>query len=159
MGSISIKESQNKERLITAMDGTVKGEAIMQAFHNSEFEKHNTEAKEKWGQIPAYREYEAKTKDYSKEKWDALAQGMDQILAAFARCMETGEMPDSAGAQALVKTLQTHITEHYYLCTKEMLSGLGQMYVADERFKNNIDQHGAGTAQFICDGINAYCQQ
>lgn len=28
--------------------------------------------------------------------------------------------------------------------------------IADEHFKNNIDRHGNGTAQFMSDGIKAY---
>jgi hypothetical protein len=37
--------------------------------------------------------------------------------------------------------------------------GLGQMYIADERFKNNIDKHASGTAAFICEAIEVYCQK
>ena len=55
--------------------------------------------------------------------------------------------------QNLVKLLQDHITENYYNCTDEILAGLGQMYVADVRFKNNIDKHGDGTAEFIREAI------
>ena len=115
-------------------------------------------AKEKWEQTPAYEEYERKTKGYPKDKWNSLADGMDSIMAEFALCMKKGDAPDSAAAQALVKTLQTHITENYYLCTNEILAGLGQMYVADERFKNNIDKHADGTAAFICNAIEVYCR-
>ena len=71
--------------------------------------------------------------------------------------MKKGEKPDSADAQELVKKLQNHITENYYRCTNEILAGLGQMYVADERFRNNIDKHAEGTAAFICEAIGAYC--
>lgn len=60
--------------------------------------------------------------------------------------------------QNLVYKLQNHIGENYYTCTKEFLSGLGQMYVADERFKSNIDKHADGTAQFISEAI-AICIQ
>lgn len=31
-----------------------------------------------------------------------------------------------------------------------------RMYVADERFKNNIDKHSDGTAAFVCDAIQVY---
>ncbi|MBP3572516.1 MAG: TipAS antibiotic-recognition domain-containing protein, partial [Clostridia bacterium] len=41
--------------------------------------------------------------------------------------------------------------------TNEILAGLGQMYVADERFMNNIDKHADGTASFICKAIAVYC--
>ena len=78
-------------------------------------------------------------------------------MKVFAWCMKRGSTPDSADAQALVKALQDYITENYYLCTKEILAGLGQMYVADERFQSNIDKHADGTAEFIRASINAYC--
>ncbi len=131
----------------------------MKAFENSNFEKQKAEAKEKWGQTPAYKEYETKTKGYSLSKWNHLTDGMNRIMAEFASSMEQGDTPDSARAQALVKALQTHITENYYLCTREILASLGQMYVADERFKSNIDQHAEGTAMFVCEAIASYCKK
>ena len=83
---------------------------------------------------------------------------MDTIMGAFAQCMTRGETPDSAQAQSLVKTLQDYITTHYYQCTNAILAGLGQMYTADERFRQNIDRHGEGTAQFVSDAIANYCK-
>ena len=154
-----ILKKERLERLISAIDDAMKGENIMRAFDNSEFEKHKAEAKEKWGETGAYKEYSEKTKGYSKDKWNELAGGMDEILARFAVCMKNGEEPDSAEAQELVKTLQAHITDNYYFCTNEILAGLGQMYVLDERFKDNIDKHGDGTAAFIRDAIGAYCRK
>ncbi len=150
-------KKERLERLISAIDGAVKGENVMKAFDNSEFEKYKAEAKEKWGNTDAYKEHSEKTKNYSAEKWNGLAEGMNDILAEFAVCMKNNETPDSAEAQELVKSLQNHITENYYLCTNDILAGLGQMYVADERFKNNIDKHAEGTAQFISDAIKTYC--
>lgn len=122
-----------------------------------EFEKYNAEAKEKWGGTDAYKEHSERTKDYSKKKWADLADGMDHIMAEFALCMKKGETPASAEAQSLVKMLQNHITDNYYQCTNEILAGLSQMYVADERFKSNIDKHADGTAEFVCDAIEVYC--
>ncbi len=150
-------KKERLEKLILAIDGAVKGENIMKAFDNSEFEKYKAEAKEKWGKTNAYREHEEKTKTYSKQKWNDLADGMDNIMAEFAAYKRDGETPDSAVVQNLVKMLQNHITENYYLCTNEILAGLGQMYVLDERFKDNIDKHADGTAEFICDAIEVYC--
>jgi len=131
----------------------------MAAFDNSEFETYQAEAKEKWGSTEAYKEHAERTRNYSKQKWSDLAEGMDHIMAEFAACMRTVETPASAEAQTLVKKLQNHITENYYLCTDEILAGLGQMYAADERFKNNIDKHADGTAAFICKAIEAYCKK
>ena len=152
-----ILKKERLERLISAIDSAVKGENVMKAFDNSEFEKHKAEAREKWGKTDAYKEHAEKTKNYTKQNWNDLAAGMDQIMAEFALCMKNGEAFDSAEAQRLVKTLQTHITENYYHCTNEILAGLGQMYVADERFRSNIDRHGDGTAAFICEATEIYC--
>ena len=152
-------KKERLERLISAIDGAVKGENVMSAFDNSEFEKHKLEVKEKWGATSAYKEYAERTKNYSKERWNDLVEGMDHIMAEFALCMRKDKSPDSTEAQNLVIMLQNYITENYYLCTNEILAGLGQMYVADERFKNNIDKHADGTATFICEAIAVYCSK
>ncbi len=152
-----ILKKERLERLISAVDDAMKGENVMSAFDNSEFEKYKAEAKEKWGTTDAYKEHAEKTKEYSKDKWNTLVEEMNDIFAEFAACRKSGEGPDSAEAQSLVKKLQNHITENYYRCTNEILAGLGQMYVMDERFKNNIDKHGAGTAEFVSEAIKVYC--
>ena len=73
--------------------------------------------------------------------------------------LQSGAEPDSPEAQALVKKLQGYITDHYYTCTDEILAGLGQMYVADERFKENIDKYADGTAEFVSEVIKMYTKR
>ena len=150
-------KKERLERLISAIDDAVKGDNVMNAFDNSEFEKYKGEAQEKWGNTDAYKEHSEKTKGYSKDKWNDLAGEMNDIMAEFSVCMKNGATPDSDEAQNLVKRLQNHITENYYLCTNEILAGLGQMYVADERFRKTIDKHLIGTADFISEAIKVYC--
>ena len=154
-----ILKKERLERLISAIDGAVKGENIMKAFDNSAFEKYKAEAQEKWGETEAYKEHTEKTKHYSKDKWSGLAEEMNAIFAEFAACMKNSEAPDSTLVQELVKKLQNHISENYYLCTDEILAGLGQMYVADERFAKNIDTCAEGTAQFVAEAISAFCKK
>jgi hypothetical protein len=83
---------------------------------------------------------------------------MMAIFAEFAARKDNGASADSAEAQALVAKLQTHVTANYYTCTEEILAGLGKMYVADERFKKNIDKYGEGTAAFASYAIDVFCQ-
>lgn len=154
--NLLILKKERLERLISAIDSAVKGKNIMKAFDNSEFEKYKAEAEERWGKTDAYSEYNEKSKGYTEDKYTSLAEGMNEILAEFAICLKSGAEPDSNEAQNLVKLLQNHITENYYTCTKEILAGLGKMYVADERFRNNIDKHAEGTAQFISEAIDIY---
>ena len=120
---------------------------------------YKTEALRYWGATDVYREHEQKTKNYTKEKWAEANGGLMAIFAEFASCKDSGASADSAEAQALVSKLQAHITETYYTCTDEILAGLGKMYVADERFKKNIDKYGEGTAEFAAEAIEIYCQK
>ena len=120
---------------------------------------YKTEARERWGNTDAYREHEQKTKNYTKEKWTEANDGLMAIFAEFATLKNSGASADSAEAQALVAGLQAHITESYYTCTDEILAGLGKMYVADERFKKNIDKYGEGTAEFASEGIRIYVEK
>ena len=121
--------------------------------------KYSTEARERWGDTSAYREHEEKTKHYTKGKWAEANDGLMAIFAEFAVCKQNGAEADSAEAQALVAKLQAHITENYYTCTDEILAGLGKMYIADERFKKNIDKYGEGTAEFASEAIEVYCRK
>ena len=120
---------------------------------------YETEARERWGNTDAYREHKQKTKNYTKEKWDEANAGMMAIFAEFAACKANGTSADSSEAQTLVAKLQAHITANYYTCTDEILAGLGKMYVADERFKKNIDKYGEGTAEFAATAIEVYCRK
>ena len=120
---------------------------------------YETEARERYGNTDAYREHEQKTKNYTKEKWAEANEGLMAIFGEFAVCKDSGASADSDEAQALVSKLQAHITANYYTCTDEILTGLGKMYVADERFKKNIDKYGEGTAEFVAGAIEAYCRK
>ena len=81
------------------------------------------------------------------------------IFAEFSVCKQSGAEVDSNEAQAFVAEFQAHITENYYTCTNEILAGLGKMYVADERFKKNIDKYGEGTTEFASEAIAVFCQK
>lgn len=116
-------------------------------------DKFRDEARSRWGGTPAYAEYSERTKNASKEQQAAAAAGLDAIMGRFALCMESGASASSDEARSLVRELQAFITEHYYTCTDEILSGLGEMYSADERFRKNIDRHAPGTAGFISRAI------
>ena len=149
------------ERLIAALEQAEKGEITMSAFDNSEYEnarqQYEDEAKQRWGGTNAYKESRVKTAGYSKDKWNDVLGGLNGVFAEFAACRNGGDSADSATAQRLVKKLQEYITANFYHCTDDILAGLGQMYVCDERFKKNIDNHGEGTAEFVSKAIKIYC--
>ena len=117
---------------------------------------YETEVRERWGNTDAYREHEKKTKNYTKEKWAEINDGLMSIFAEFAECKKAGLAPNVPEVQSLVGKLQDFITKNYYTCTNDILAGLGQMYVADERFKKNIDKYGEGTAEFVTLAIDNF---
>ena len=121
--------------------------------------KYHTEARERYGGTAAYREHKQKTKNYTKEKWAEANDGLMAIFAEFAKYKNNEYGVNSPEVQSLVGKLQDYITQNYYTCTDEILAGLGKMYVADERFKNNIDKYGEGTAEFVADAIEVYCRK
>ena len=80
-------------------------------------------------------------------------------MALFAELGRWKQLPpDAQEVQQAVKAIQDYITAHYYTCTKEIFAGLGQMYVQDARFRQNIDAAGGeGTAAFAAKAIAVYC--
>ena len=149
------------DRLIFALDKAEKGEFDMKSLNNNEYEiaknSYEKEIKEKWGHTDAYKQYQEKTAGYSEKKLDGVSEGLMAVFAEFAKVMSSGTKADSDEATILAEKLQAYITENFYTCTKEILSGLGEMYVVDERFRENIDKYGAGTAEFARDAIKNYC--
>ena len=123
-------------------------------FNTQQLDAYKTEAKAKWGDTVAYAEYaqkEAKGKDFN----NAGAQMM-QVFAELGTLRHLP--PDDDTVQQKIAALQQFITDNFYTCTKEILYGLGQMYIADERFTQNIDKAGGeGTAQFVSEAIKVYC--
>ena len=127
-------------------------------FDKSKAEAYAAEAKARWGNTQAYRAYEGMAKLRTEAEGSLLAGRMMEIFAQFG-AMKDGD-PASEAAQAKVTELRDFITANYYPCTDEILSGLGQMYVADERFRKNIDAAGGeGTAAFVQKAIAAHCKQ
>lgn len=155
-------KKQRLERLITLVDSTLKGESDMsfKEFDMSEIEKaqkqYAEEAKQRWGTTDAYTESTKRTSSYNKEDWARISEEGDKIFKALAAHM--GEDPSSPAVQKLVADWQDYISRNFYACTREILAGLGEMYVCDERFQKNIDKHGKGLAQFLSDAIKVYCK-
>lgn len=126
-----------------------------QAFDQSELDQYAQEVKERWGGRLAYAESQAKLNGKTKEEVNAMGEAMMDIFARLGRLRD--QKADSPEVQALVTELQAFISTHYYHCTDEILAGLGEMYVADERMRTNIDQAGGeGTAAFAAQAIREH---
>lgn len=153
-----------------------KGSKTMdfKAFDKSKLEEYAKRAREQYSDTDAYKEYEAKSAGRTSEDEQVFAKEFMAIFAKFGALLKAGtdgnaasdnaaDSPSKAStpeAQALVQELRDYITEHFYNCTPEILSGLGKMYAADGEFKENIDAAGgSGTAEFASKAIDFYCRK
>lgn len=121
------------------------------AYDKSELEAFQREAKERWGTTEAYQAFEKNPQtDFS-----VITEEMAAIMRDFAKLQEHS-LSDSK-VQKQVEISQSYISEHFYPCDVEILSGLGQMYIADNRFRAFIDKAaGQGTASFVSSAIAEY---
>lgn len=152
-------QREHLEQLLSAAREMQKnGGKIMSfsVFDKKKQEEFAAEAKKRWGNTEAFRESQEKTAGKTDSQ---LQQYGGDLMVFFSRLGEAkAAAPSDPAAQAIVAELQRFITEHYYNCTKQILMGLGQLYVADERFRENIDAAGgAGTAAFASEAIAYYC--
>jgi len=145
---------RKKERLEDLIELARKGEKEMnlQAFNDKDYEE---EVKARWGHTEAYKESleRAKVKD-PRKAGEALMEHFAELGTL------KHEDPASRKVQERIGELQSFITENFYTCTMEILSGLGRMYVDDERFRKNIDLRGGeGTAAFVSSAIEIYAKK
>ncbi len=148
-----LAKKERLEQLIAAIDSVEKGEGFMKT--NNEYEalksQYAEEAKQRWGNTAAYKEFEQRDTDFSKS-----AALLDAVFEEFAVLNRDGISSDDEAAKIQVEELQQCITDNFYTCTDDILKGLGQMYVADDRFRKNIDRYGEGTAEFVSACIKQY---
>jgi hypothetical protein len=115
---------------------------------------HEAEAKERWGDTAAYRESARRTKQYTPADWARSKEESDAIYRALAALRAAGVAPGDARAAELVEQHRAHIDRWFYPCSHDMHRGLGEMYVADPRFTQNLDKwYGDGFARYLRDAI------
>lgn len=155
---LALKKEHLENLIDFARKLKTKGADIMDfsAYDTSKIDEYAKKAKEEWGDTPQYKEYEKKSASRSKEDEANMMKGLLNVFAEFGKIKDTD--PSSDEAKALARKLQDYITEHFYNCTNDILLGLGQVYVSNREFTENIDKAGGkGTADFACRAIKAYC--
>ena len=126
------------------------------AFDTKKIDEYTAQARAAWGETPAFQEYDRKAKGRTTTDNMELNEQMMRIFAEFGAIRS--ESPASEKAMQLVGKLQAFITEHFYTCTDQILSGLGAMYAAGGEMTDNIDRAGGeGTATFANEAIRVYC--
>ena len=155
-------KKEHIENLITFARG-IQGVGVknmdFSAFDAKKLDEYAAQAKASWGKTEAYKEFEEKEKNRTKEQSNQIAEGMMALFTEFGLLLKEGKTADSKEVQAQVQKLQDYITEHFYTCTKQILSGLGKMYNGGGSMTENIDKYGGeGTADFAAEAIKIFCK-
>lgn len=153
------------EAMLAAVDHAIdvleKGEPMMTSddlakmFDGFDPARYEAEAEQRWGDTAAYQDSRRRTKSYGPREWQAIKDEAAAIYARLVELMRAGAPPTDARVQAAVEDHRAHLSRWFYDCTKELHRGLGQMYVGDPRFEQNLDRAGAGLAQFLSEAIEA----
>ena len=152
------------QRIAESLDAAIEAEARgtnmtpekrLQAFGDFDPQEHADEARERWGGTDAYAESARRTGSYTVDDWQRVSAEADELKEGFLRLIADGTPADSTKAAALVDAHRAHITKWFYECTPEIHAGLGSMYVADERFRANMDKAGDGLAAYQSAAIAA----
>lgn len=165
-----IKKRDRLNKIIECVEDTIESvergikmsnDNMFEAFDMSEIEKHKQkyaeETKQKYGHTDAYKESMAKTSKYTKNDWENIMKRQSDIYREIAELMDRS--PDDEDVQRVVGKWRQHITDNFYYCTIDIFNGLGELYVTDERFKDNIDKTKEGLAEFLSEAIKIYCDR
>lgn len=154
-----LEKRQKLDDMIETIEKTIQQERGVYTMTNEEKFKgfdfntnaYEQEARKRWGN-PAVDE----ANEVVKGKFDQFGEEMNRIYFKLAELRHLS--PASEAAQEAIGTWYVHLNKmgSYSL---EAFQGLGEMYIADERFTKNIDQFGAGLAKFMCKAMRVYVEQ
>ncbi|MEU4314811.1 TipAS antibiotic-recognition domain-containing protein [Nocardia sp. NPDC024068] len=147
------------ESVHTTLGKLERGERLVAAEVFEEFDhtQYQDEVTERWG-ADAYRSGDRWWRSLSTAEKRAFQQAQLDIASDFGRAHREGLPPGDPEVQAITARHYEWVTggwqgrrpdAHYF-------AGLGEMYVADERFGANYDAHGTGTAEFVRDAMRIY---
>lgn len=145
----------DREMEAEKMDVKLTAEERLELFGDWLPEDYEEEARRRWGSTDAYRQSTRRVSSYTKEDWQKIKAEQDEVEARLAELLESGQSPESEASMDAAEAHRKHISRWYYECGYEIHTGLGEMYVADERFRKNYDSRAEGLSKFVRDSIHA----
>ncbi|KIF06909.1 transcriptional regulator [Streptomyces sp. RSD-27] len=130
-------------------------EERFEVFGDKDPEQYAEEAERRWGGTEAYAESQRRAASYTKADWQRIQDEVADWGARYAALVAAGEPAGGEAAMDMAEEHRQHICDRYYDCPYEMHVCLGDMYVADERFKAFYDGMGEGVAEHLRDSIAA----
>ena len=119
---------------------------------------YEQEAEQRWGETAAWKQSQARTKQFTKDDWQQVKADMDAFNARLVEVFRSGAQPGSPEANAVAEEHRASI-EVFYDCDYAMQRNLADMYLADERFTKTYEDLAPGLAQWVHDAIHANADQ
>ena len=151
----------NVTKSVAAMKGEItmsdheKFEGFKQSLIDENERKYGAEVRGKYGD-QAVDESNAKLKGLTQEQYDESERLRFALEDTLKAAFDTGD-PAGELAQKACNLHRQWLCVFYPKYNKEYHKGLGEMYVADERFRANYDKLAPGCTEFLRDAINIYC--
>jgi len=130
-------------------------EERFEVFGDYDPDQHADEAKQRWGDTDAYKQSMRKASQYTKDDWKRIQEQGDVISKRLASLFEEGATPDSVEAMDAAEAHRQYIGASFYDCPPQMHTGLGEMYVADERFAAYWNGYAEGMTNWVRDAFQA----
>ncbi|MER6310287.1 MerR family transcriptional regulator [Streptomyces sp. NPDC001657] len=130
-------------------------EEKFEVFGDFDPDAHAAEVEERWGGTDAYDESQRRSAAYTKEDWKRLTAEFDALHRRMAELLAEGVPADSEAAMDVAEEHRQYIGRCYYACSYEAHTGLGEMYVADERFTATYEAIRPGLAVYMRDAMLA----
>lgn len=146
--TISYKKGEAK------MSDKEKFEGFKKNLVKQNEEKYGKEIREKYGNNQV-DESNAKMLGLSEEEYKNMEQLASDIIEKLKEAMEEND-PSGEKAQEACGLHKKWLGYSWNFYSKEAHRGLGEMYVADERFKKYYDNNKEGMAEFFKEALDIY---
>lgn len=156
-----------KKRIETMLDTlersmkSMKGEITMslnEKFGGFDMDNnpYEEEARRLWGD-EAIDKSNAHISSMTATEKESIAKGMDDLFTELSTIRT--ENPNSDTAQKAMEKMYQHFNKNFgYQYTLEAFAGVGQLYITDKRFTENIDKYGEGLSEFLAEAMKIYVE-
>ncbi|WP_214694614.1 MULTISPECIES: MerR family transcriptional regulator [unclassified Exiguobacterium] len=155
--------AETAEKTLTSLKGGIPmdDKSLFKGLSYEEIQaheaKHQDEVIERWGESSAYKTAQERAAKRSKADWERINQMQLDLIAPLVDLFRSQVAIEDDRVQSVVRDNHLFIDKHFYDCSLDMFSGLGQMYVADERFTAYYDRFEPGLASYYNEAIQYYC--
>ncbi len=157
-----IAERERLGRLAETVSRTIRhlegGEdmATQELFNGFEHNPYEQEAKQRWG-ADVVAQSTQRVKSLSREQADQVRRDYAEATERLAELLRAGTPVDDPEVQDAVDGHYRWVT-NFWTPNRDAYIGLGNLYVDDTRFTENIDTTQPGLAVYLRDAMTVYAR-